>query len=318
MVSRESPLISIIIPAYNVSTYIGEALDSVFAQDFTGHETIVVNDGSTDTPELERVLEPYRDRITYIKQPNRGISAARNAGLQVARGELIALLDADDAWLPGKLTEQLEFMREGDYDMVYADALLFGDMLWPEGTTFMDRSPSNGPVSLLTLLDMQATPVVSTVIMRKDLVMQVGCFDEADRSIPEDYDLWLRLANAGARMAYQHKPLAKYRYRADSVSASRVKLHDGALRVLRRLRQQIKLNAEETAALTRTEQHLQSTIALQQSKDLIVKGEVDAAAAILSQARETNSSWKIPAALFLLRTFPGLLRNYLRKTHQPQ
>jgi glycosyltransferase involved in cell wall biosynthesis len=104
MVSSASPLISIIVPAYNVATYIGEALDSVFAQDYTKFETIVINDGSTDAPELELALEPFRDRINYIQQPNRGISAARNAGLHAARGELIALLDSDDKWLPGKLT----------------------------------------------------------------------------------------------------------------------------------------------------------------------------------------------------------------------
>lgn len=318
MVSRECPLISIVIPAYNVSSYIGEALNSVFAQDFTDYEVIVVNDGSTDVSELDRVLEPYRNRIVYIAQPNRGISAARNAALRVARGELIALLDSDDVWLPGKLTEQLRFMREGKHDMVYGDAFLFGEMPWSEGTTFMDRSPSNGPVSLLSLLDIQATPVVSTVVVRKDLVAQVGYFDESDRTIPEDYDLWLRLAAAGARIAYQRKPLAKYRYRADSVSASRVKLHDGALRVLGRVRRDMKLTAEQLAALTRSEQRLQLTVALEHSKDMIVNGEVDAAAAMLSGVRGKNRSWKIPVALFLLRTFPGLLRSYLRKTHQPQ
>lgn len=318
MSSSTSPLISIIIPAYNVATYIGEALESVFTQDFQNFETIVVNDGSTDTPELELALEPYRDRITYLEQPNRGISAARNAGLRVARGELIALLDSDDAWLPGKLSEQLEFMRSGGYDMVYGNALLFGEMHWPEGTTFMDRSPSNGPVSLLSLLDLQATPVVSTVIMRKDLVMQVGGFDETDRNIPEDYDLWLRLARAGARIAYQRKPVAKYRYRSDSVSASRVKLHSGALRVLQRARREMHLNREELAALTKSEHHLHSTITIENSKEMIVKGDVDAAATMLSEARGSNKSWKIPVALFLLRTFPGLLRNYLRRTHQPQ
>ena len=317
MVSRASPLISVIIPAYNVSIYIDEALSSVFEQDFTDYEIIVINDGSTDTPQLERVLEPYLDKLVYIKQPNCGISSARNAGLHVARGDLIALLDADDAWLPGKLTEQLEFMRSGEYDMVYGDALLFGDMPFSEGTTFMDRSPSNGPVSLLSLLDLQATPVVSTVIVRKDLVAQVGNFDESDRTIPEDYDLWLRLVCAGARIAYQRKPLAKYRYRADSVSAGRVKLHDGALRVLGRARRDLTLSAAELAALTKTEHHLQSTVALEHSKEMIVKGEDDAAAAMLSRARASTKSWKVLVALFLLRTFPGLLRNYLRRTQQP-
>lgn len=318
MPGSTSPLISIIVPAYNVAAYIGDALDSVFAQDFTNFETIVINDGSIDTPELELALEPYRDRINYIQQPNRGISAARNAGLHAARGELIALLDSDDKWLPGKLTEQLRFMREGSYDMVYSDALLFGEMHWPEGTTFMDRSPSNGPVSLHSLLDLQATPVVSTVIMRKDLVMQVGGFDETDRYIPEDYELWLRMAKAGARIAYQRKPLAKYRYRSDSMSASRVKLHTGAVRVLQKARREMNLSPDELAALTKSEQQLQSTITMENTKDMIVKGDVDAAATMLSQARESNKSWKIPVALFLLRTFPGVLRNYLRRTHQPQ
>jgi len=178
----ERPLVSIIIPAYNVSSYIGDALQSIFVQDFKSYEVLVVNDGSTDTPELEKVLEPYRDRIHYIQQENRGISAARNAALRVARGELIALLDADDVWLEGKLTGQLEFMRQGRFDMIYADALLIGDVPWPAGTTFMDRSPSDGPVTLNSLLDLKVTVVVSTVIMRKDLVQQVDGFDEEDRA----------------------------------------------------------------------------------------------------------------------------------------
>ena len=314
----ESPLVSIAIPAYNVSKYIGEALSSVFEQDFKSYETIIVNDGSTDTSELEQVIEPYRDRIVYLQQPNRGISAARNAALRAARGQLIALLDADDVWLPGKLSEQLEFMKSGDYDMVYADAVLFGDTLWPAGTTFMDRSPSHGPVSLLSLLSMRATPVVSTVIMRKDIVERVGCFDEEDRNLTEDYDLWLRLAGSGARIGYQRKALAKYRYRADSMSANRVKLIEATLRVLQKARRQINLSAEERGALTRTERQLQATIALERGKEMIVKGEFEAAADMLSKARETNKSWKIQVSLFLLRTFPKLLRSYLGKRHQPQ
>ena len=71
------PAVSVIIPAYNVAAFIGEALDSVMAQTFTDYETIVINDGSPDTVELERVLEPYLDRIVYLKQENGGAGAAR-------------------------------------------------------------------------------------------------------------------------------------------------------------------------------------------------------------------------------------------------
>lgn len=312
------PLVSIIIPAYNVSNYIGEALRSVFIQDFKEYEVIVVDDGSTDTAELEKVLEPYRDRIRYIRQNNRGIGAARNTALRAAHGELIALLDSDDIWLEGKLTPQIEFMKSGGYDMVYADALLFGDAPWPEGTTFMDRSPSNGEVTLHSLLNNECTPVVSTVIMRKDIVEQVGNFDEEDRNLTEDYDLWLRMARAGARIGYQKKVVAKYRYRSDSISASRIKLHEAALRVLQKTRRGMQLNPREAEALDRTAQRLESILMLERGKNLIVSGEVEAARAILSKAKETNSSWKIPAALLMLRMFPGLLQKYLRKRHHSQ
>lgn len=313
--SPELPLISVIIPAYNVSQYIGEAVRSIFVQDFKSYEVIVVNDGSTDTSELKKVLEPYREKIHYIYQDNRGISAARNAALRVARGELIALLDADDVWREGKLREQLDFMKQGQFDMVYADALLIGDVPWPPGTTFMDRSPSEGPVTLNSLLALHVTVVVSTVIMRKDLVQQVGGFDEEDRNITEDFDLWLRLARSGARIGYQRKVVAEYRYRCDSISASRIKLHEAALRVLQKTRRSMTLSASEKEALARTEQRLQSILMLERSKTMIVNGEVDEARAMLEKARETNSSWKIPLALLALRMFPWWLRLYLQKRH---
>jgi glycosyltransferase involved in cell wall biosynthesis len=315
--SPELPLISIIIPAYNVASYIGDALRSIFIQDFNSYEVIVVNDGSTDTPELEKVIAPYRDQIHYIQQNNRGISAARNAALRVARGKLIALLDADDVWRAGKLTEQLSFMDRAQFDMVYSDALLIGDVPWPEGTTFMDRSPSEGTVTLNSLLDLRVTVIVSTVIMRKDLVEQVGGFDENDRNLTEDFDLWLRLARAGARIGYQRKVLAEYRYRSDSISASRIKLHEAALRVLQKTRRGMPLSATEKEALDRTEQRLKSILMLEHGKTMIIKGELGEARTMLAKARGTNSSWKIPLALLALRTVPGLLRRYLQKRHHP-
>jgi GT2 family glycosyltransferase len=208
-------------------------------------------------------------------------------------------------------------MKQG-FDMIYSDALLIGEFPWPEGTTFMDRSPSNGPVTLHSLLDLQVTVVVSTVVMRRDLVEQVGGFDEGDRNIVEDFDLWLRLAHAGARIGYQRKVLAQYRYRSDSISASRIKLHQAALRVLNKTRSGMSLSPIEKEALDRTQQRLESILMLERGKDLIVKGELAEARAIFSKARQTNSSWKIPVMLLALRMFPGLLRRYMVKHHNSQ
>src|SRR5436190_438532 len=86
------PMVSVIMPAYRVSEYIGKAVGSVLNQTFSNYEIIVVNDGSPDTTELESELEQYRERIIYIEQENRGCSAARNAAINIARGEFIAFL----------------------------------------------------------------------------------------------------------------------------------------------------------------------------------------------------------------------------------
>ena len=83
-------LVSVIIPAYKAARFIKETVDSVFAQTYPHRELIIVNDGSPDTPELESVLAPYRDRVTYIKQENRGLAGARNTGLRAAKGEFVS------------------------------------------------------------------------------------------------------------------------------------------------------------------------------------------------------------------------------------
>ncbi len=313
-----TPIVSIITPAYNVANYIGDAVRSVLQQDFTSYEIIIINDGSTDTPELEQVLKPYQDQIVYVKQTNKGIAAARNAGLQVARGEFIALLDSDDIWLPGKLTHQFEYMRSNGYDMIYGDAVLFGESKWKEGTTFMDNVPSVGDVSLESLLDLRSTIVVSTVVVRKDLLIRSGGFDESDRNIPEDFDAWLRLAQIGARIGYDRKVVAKYRYRSDSASSKRIKLHDGALRVLKKTRKTMKLTSPELDALTRTEQRLTALVNLERGKTMIVNGDFDTAFALLSEERKNNKSWKIAMTLVALRTFPVLLQKFLQTRHHPE
>ncbi len=94
-------VVSVIIPAYNAAGLISETLQSVFAQTYRDFETIVVNDGSPDTAALEAVLRPFADRLVYLRQENRGVSAARNAGIRAAQGRYVAFLDSDDLWEPG-------------------------------------------------------------------------------------------------------------------------------------------------------------------------------------------------------------------------
>jgi glycosyltransferase involved in cell wall biosynthesis len=109
--------ISVIITTYNYERYLVEAVDSVLAQSHLPQEVIVVDDGSTDGTAI--TVQRFGGRIRYDYQPNGGIGAARNRGLELARGQLLAFLDADDLWLPDKLERQLAaLMIEPDLDMV--------------------------------------------------------------------------------------------------------------------------------------------------------------------------------------------------------
>ena len=106
--ANATPKVSVIIPSYKTAQLIARCLDTVMAQTFQDFEAIIVNDGSPDTPELEKVLQPYMDRIVYIKQENKRCAGARNTAIQHARGEFLAFLDSDDTWYPEHLASQVQ------------------------------------------------------------------------------------------------------------------------------------------------------------------------------------------------------------------
>ena len=162
MLNKESqPQVSVIIPAYNAASFIGDALDSVFNQTYSDYEVILVNDGSPDTAELRQSIAPFSDRLIYIEQENRGPSAARNHAIQRARGEFVAFLDSDDTWLPNYLAAQTQVLtRDSQLDMIYADAWLFGDSSL-SGRRFMECSPSRRPVTFESLLRYESSVITS-------------------------------------------------------------------------------------------------------------------------------------------------------------
>src|ERR1700730_7966079 len=143
----ETPTVSVIIPAYNTALYIVETLDSVFAQTFRDFEVILINDGSPDTDKLEQVIEPYRERIVYLKQKNGGPSAARNAGIGWAPGRDNALPASTHRLLPQYLSEQVKALAKSpEVNMVYSDALLLGDSPL-SGKSYFQAYPPRYPVN---------------------------------------------------------------------------------------------------------------------------------------------------------------------------
>lgn len=305
------PKVSVIIPAYNVAPYIGETLDSVFAQTFADYEVIVINDGSPDTEALEGALEPYIARINYLKQENRGASAARNAGLRAARGKFVAFLDADDLWLPNYLDEQIKFMRERGCDLVCADAEVFRDGSHEEQTymeSLMTDAPPTGDVTFLGLLSAEQSLITSGVVVRRELVLEVGLFDEALRN-SQDFDLWLRLARHGTRMTYQRRTLLRYRTRDNSLSGDEVNVHRRELRVLEKVERSYDLSPAERPEIVSVIERRRAVLEFELGKLFLARGEFTRARESFEKANQSGRSWKTQAALGFSRLAPRLMQS---------
>ena len=191
-------LVSVIIPAYNCAQFLASALDSVFAQTYKLIEVIVVDDGSTDAS--ADIVHSYHD-VVYVRQNNRGPSAARNAGVGIAQGEFIAFLDADDLWEPAKLTEQIAILdanpRAG---LVFSDMRLFDEsessqpsMFGKYGMTADFFGEETRVVDCVRKLVRANFIPTSSVVVRRQALVHTGGFDEQYRKA-EDWDMWLRIA----------------------------------------------------------------------------------------------------------------------------
>jgi glycosyltransferase involved in cell wall biosynthesis len=298
-------MVSVIMPAYGVAEYIGAAVDSVFNQTFTNYEVIVINDGSPDTVELERELAPYRDRIIYITQKNRGCSAARNAGIRSASGNYIALLDGDDMWKPDYLAVQVGMLEaDPSIDVLYPNALIFGDSDL-RGRFFMDVMRSHGDVTFESLITQRCNVMIS-VTARREIFERVGMFDEALRSA-EDFDMWLRVLHNGGRIAYHDRVLVHYRRHRTSLSADPVWMCRHILRVLAAAEARNGLSKKEMKTLKGQMSRFKALVYLNEGKRAFFAGNAKAAIAKLTEANAFFRSAKISLALMMLRIAPELL-----------
>lgn len=184
-----APTVSVVIPAYNAAEYVAQAVRSVLAQTFTDWELIIVNDGSTDDT-AERVVPFLSDpRILLYTQENGGPASARNAGIARSSGPFIALLDADDYWLPTKLEKQLAIMANWPDVGVCGNGRVHVSPLGKPLRTFLGDGYCPRPLPRLLfkpLADM------TTALIRRPVFERVGVFDESLRFC-EDYEFWLRV-----------------------------------------------------------------------------------------------------------------------------
>lgn len=302
---QAAPTVSIVIPTYNTAKYIGETLESVFTQTFQDYEILIVNDGSPDTTELEKVLAPYRDRVTYIKQENRGPSAARNNAIRHARGQFVAFLDSDDIWEPDYLAVQVaEMQRDPTIDVLYPNAVTFGDSV-NAGRKFMDLCPSEGEVTVESLMTLECNVLVLNMA-RRDTLLRVGMFDENMRS-SEDFDLWLRIVGQGGRIAYHRRVLARRRLRDGGLSSDPVWMRKHILKVLDKAERTMELSAKELATLERQRAHFHAMMRLFEGKRAFFKGDADAAREAMKEANTVLRSPRLALLSVIMKFAPRLL-----------
>lgn len=304
LLESETPKVSVIIPAYKTASFIDETLHSVFSQTFRNFEVIVINDGAPDTAELEVALQPYMSRIRYIKQENRGLSGARNAGIRLARGELLAFVDSDDLWMPDYLSAHVQFLdSHPDVCASISDAVLFGsdeDIVWKmlkEGT---------GPVlGFVDMLKRKGGQLPSAMVVRRQRVLEVGLFDEQTR-IGEDIEFCARICFPEGRIGYLGRVLVKYRQRPGSLTEDprRRKWLVAEIQSLRRLGETLDLNQAQRGLLEQEIVAAVAALALDDAYHHISTHEFEKAVQCLRSANSYYRDLRISVAAFCLSVFP--------------
>ncbi len=185
---HKKPLVSAIIPTFNRGWIICEAVESILDQDYPNIETIIIDDGSTD--DTYKKLFPYLDRITYIKQENKGVSAARNLGINNSTGEFTAFLDSDDLWTKEKISCQIDFFKNNPDAMICQT-----EEIWIRNGKRVNPKYKHKKLSGMIFEPSLELCLVSpsAVMIKRKLFKIAGLFDE---NLPacEDYDLWLRIS----------------------------------------------------------------------------------------------------------------------------
>ncbi|HEX2712750.1 MAG TPA: glycosyltransferase [Candidatus Acidoferrales bacterium] len=206
-----APTVSVVIPTFNRSMVLTNAIDSVLRQTYADYEIVVIDDGSTD--DTHERLRPYTGRIEYFYQDNRGLSAAQNKGIELAKGEWISVLADDDEWLPTKLERQfaaLDILGK-DFGACFTDCEFVGRCDFQQTAFEAAGLKKRGPLGILDkpvpyVLARHPVILVQSLLVRRSLLTQLGGFDEA--MLSEDTDLILRLS-LKTRFCFVSDPLVK-------------------------------------------------------------------------------------------------------------
>ena len=294
--------VSIITPAWNAAAYIEETIASVRAQTRQDWEWLIVDDGSTDdTVGIVCAAAALDPRIRVIQQTNTGPSAARNRAMRDASGEFFTFLDSDDTWQPQFLAMQLEIFREfPETDLVTATALNRCGPFDGQPT----RAAADGyPLLSLEEMILDETAVFIMTVFRRRVFDAIGGFDEAQWT-SEDYDFWLRAAQAGFVFRRNPEPLGAYRIRGESLSRQRERMLDGLLTSYRKAAARTAPGAPVLDRIDAQVRRFESELLLERAKVAIEQRQFGDAAAHLDALHVRGGGVLIAVTAWLARHAP--------------
>jgi glycosyltransferase involved in cell wall biosynthesis len=265
-----SPAFTVVVPAFNAAATLASCVDSILQQTVPDFEVVIVDDGSTDhTLELARSVTDLRVRVH--SQANAGLPAARNAGISVARAEMVCFLDSDDVFLPRYLeTIQATFAADPEVDFVYTDAWTFDDRtrrIRKHTTAHYQRPPRPPPSTARGMFRELITRnfIIVPVAVRRGVIVAAGLFDETMTSV-EDWDMWLRLAARGHRGAEAAGPLGLRREHAAQLTTNYERMARNQVYMFEKLLREQELLAED-------EERVRARLAFFRREHQILSGE---------------------------------------------
>jgi hypothetical protein len=300
------PTFSVIIAAYQAAHLVGDAVSSALGQTRPPHEVIVCDDGSTD--DLEGALAPYRDRVAVIQQENRGEAGAKNTAARASSGDFVAILDADDVYLP----ERLEALGElaaarPDLDILTTDAYLeLGEEVlrrcYSGGFRFVTGDQRRGIL--------EDNFIFGHVAVRRERLLSAGGFDETLRW-STDWDCWIRLIVGGSQAGLVDEPLARYRVQTGSLSSQRTRMLAGRVATLERAVALDELTHEERETAERALAGYRRRLALAEAREALEARSPDARGLALAVARGPQFSARTRLKALASAAAPRVARRLL-------
>jgi glycosyltransferase involved in cell wall biosynthesis len=300
------PTFSVLIPAYQAEATVAETVESALTQTHPAHEVIVCDDGSTDG--TAAALEPYRDRIVYLRKENGGGASALNHAAAHASGDFVVVLDSDDVYLPERLEAIAELARERpDLGVLMSDAWFEVD-----GKRVGSFAQENGfevddqPRGILERCFIFAPAV------RRDGVAAIGGWDER-LAIGYDWSCWMRLIFSGVPAGLVDEPLMHYRLREGSLASSRVEALRDRVRVLDRVSEQLELTGEERELFASARRVHERRLKLADAELGLSDGAPDLRARLRAVASDNGFDAATRAKALGAMAAPGVARRLVRR-----